>query len=238
MTQGFFFCKREVCSPVLFLYSCLPHIKCWQRVNTRTYTTTAKVHVSSDKALCCIYFLFSCSQAFRRLLRGDFSLPEGWVHSAVSILFGEDSTQVSHVFVFVSGVFVFFNGSSCRLKVNDRLRIIRTKWADTHTLTHEAHGVGVQCWKWRGENRISCEIEWADRLCLTKPIRCKGLSIRLYLFDSKWSIKLCLKWRIGRFGSRYLYWNEKLSPFCLFMCCQQVCPLISGQITKETVWLV
>ncbi len=36
-------------------------------------------------------------------------------------------------------------------------------------------------------------------------------SIRLYLFDNKWSIKLCLKWRIGRFGSRYLYWNEKSS---------------------------
>lgn len=159
------------CVPlVLFLYSCLPHNKCWQRVSTRTYTTTAKVHVSSDKALCCISFLFSCSQAFRRLLRGDFSRTEGWVLSAVSILFGEDSAQVSHRYVIC--VFVFFNGSSWRLKVNDRLRIKHSvdTWPDAHTLTHEAHGVGVQCWKWRWVNLIWCEIGWADRLCLTAPL--------------------------------------------------------------------
>lgn len=107
LTQGFFFVIGRCVPLVVFLYSCLPHNKCWQRVNTHIHNngqSTCELSHEPDKAFCYLSFLFPYSQTFRRLLRGDFSQTEGWVLSAGFSIwyFNEDSTQVCDNLCFVS----------------------------------------------------------------------------------------------------------------------------------------
>lgn len=119
---------------------------------TRTYTTTAKVHVSSDKAPSAAFIYPFCvcrhlEEYWEEISTGQ----KGEFFQLFLHVFGEDSTQVSSLYVTRVFVSFCFYGSNWRLKVKHRLRIKHTvdKWADTHKLTHGAHGVGVQCWKWR-----------------------------------------------------------------------------------------
>lgn len=168
VTQGFFFCSREVCSPGT--------VSLLMLTTQQVLTTGEHTHIHHNgqstcelrQSLVLHFFSLFVFAGVQKTIERRFQ-PDRRVSSFSCFYIVRWRPHSGEPSVRNLCFCVFFNGSSWRLKVNDRLRIKHTvdKWADAHTLTH---GVGVQCWKWRWMNLIWCEIGWADRLCLTAPL--------------------------------------------------------------------
>lgn len=120
LTQGFFFVIGRCVPLVVFLYSCLPHNKCWQRVNTHIHNngqSTCELSHGPDKSFCYLSFLFPYSQTFRRLLTEDRFQPDRRVSSFSWFLYIVFQWRQHSGVRLICVLFLFINGSSLRLKV-------------------------------------------------------------------------------------------------------------------------